>query len=97
MQLLAYQVAREALRNALRHSNASVIKVDVSDREGDLRISVEDDGVGFDPDSINTHVHFGLGLIRERVELVGGVLQIESMRGQGTLIVAKLPSAAPET
>lgn len=96
VQLLAYQVAREALRNALRHSNASVIKVDVSDRDGDLRIRVEDDGVGFDPDSIDTHIHFGLGLIRERVELVGGVLQIESMRGQGTLIVAKLPSAAPE-
>jgi signal transduction histidine kinase len=97
VQLLAYQVAREALRNALRHSHASAIQVDVSDRDGDLRVSVEDDGVGFDQGSINTHVHFGLALMRERVELVGGVLHIDSKRGEGTLIVAKFPAAAPET
>jgi len=95
-QLLAYQVAREALRNALRHARASAIEVNVIDRDGDLRISVEDDGIGFDPDSINTHVHFGLALMRERVELVGGVLRIDSRRGHGTLIVAKLPASGLE-
>lgn len=96
VQLLAYQVAREALRNALRHSHASAIEVDVLEWEGDLRISVKDDGVGFDRDSINTHLHFGLALMQERVELVGGVLHIDSRRGEGTLIVAKLPAAASE-
>jgi nitrate/nitrite-specific signal transduction histidine kinase len=58
--------AREALRNAPRPSHASVIEVEVFDRDGDLRVSVEDDGIGFDPDSINTHVHFGLALMRGR-------------------------------
>jgi len=97
VQLLAYQVARESLRNALRHSHASEIHVDVIDRDGALRISVEDDGIGFDPDSINSHVHFGLALMRERVELVGGVLHIDSRRGHGTLIVAKLPATGSES
>jgi signal transduction histidine kinase len=101
VQLLGYQVTREALRNALRHARASSIVVDVFDQEGDLRIRVEDDGKGFDPETINTHVHFGLALMRERVELVGGVLRIESRRGEGTLIIAKLPTSpdpeAPRT
>jgi signal transduction histidine kinase len=96
VQLLAYQVAREALRNALRHSGASAIEVDVIDRDGDLRVIVEDDGIGFDPGSINNHVHFGLGLMKERVELVGGVLHIESRRGHGTLIMAKLPASGQD-
>lgn len=91
VQLLAYQVARESLRNALRHSKASEIVIDVRDQDGDLRVSVEDDGVGFDPDSVNGHIHFGIALMRERVELVGGLLHIESKRGEGTLVVAKLP------
>ena len=94
VQLLAYQVAREAIRNALRHSRASRIVVDVQDRDGNLRIRVEDDGVGFDPDSVDTRSHFGLALMRERVELAGGVLLVESRRGEGALVVARLPSAS---
>jgi signal transduction histidine kinase len=97
VQLLAYQVAREALRNALRHSHASAIEVDVSSRDGVLGVSVEDNGVGFDPASTNTHVHFGLALMRERVELVGGVLHVDSRHGEGTRIVARLPSSSADT
>ena len=61
VQLLAYQVAREALRNALRHSKASKVLISVVDREGVLRITVEDDGIGFEPHSVDQQTHFGLG------------------------------------
>jgi signal transduction histidine kinase len=92
VQLLAYQVAREALRNALRHSRASLVAISVSDQDGNLRVTVEDNGVGFEPESVDQHVHFGLALMRERVEIAGGVLYVDSRHGDGTRIIARLPS-----
>ncbi len=92
VQLLAYQVAREALRNALRHSKASQVLISVVDRDGALRITVEDNGIGFEPESVDQQTHFGLSLIRERIEIVGGVLHIDSRAGEGTRILARLPS-----
>jgi signal transduction histidine kinase len=92
IQLLAYQVAREAVRNALRHARASEITVHVVDVEGNLRITVEDDGIGFEPDSVDQQVHFGLALMRERIEIAGGVLYVDSRLGEGTRIIARLPS-----
>jgi len=90
--LLAYQVAREAIRNALRHARASAVTILVVDTEGDLRITVEDDGIGFDPDSVDQQTHFGLALMRERIEIAGGVLYVDSRFGEGTRVIAKLPS-----
>ncbi len=92
VQLLAYQVAREALRNALRHSRASTVAIAVVDHGGALRITVEDDGVGFNPDSVDQQTHFGLALMRERIEIAGGVLYVDSRLGDGTRVIAKLPS-----
>ena len=93
IQLLAYQVAREAIRNALRHAKASAITIQIADREGDLRITVEDDGIGFEPDSVDQQAHFGLALMRERIEIAGGVLYVDSRIGEGTRIIARLPSS----
>jgi two-component system, NarL family, sensor histidine kinase LiaS len=92
IQLLAYQVAREALRNALRHSKASEVIVGIVDQDGDLRITVADDGIGFDPQSVDQKTHFGLALMRERVEIAGGVMYVDSRIGEGTRIIARLPS-----
>ncbi len=92
VQLLAYQVAAEALRNAVRHSGASWIGVSVVRDGVHLRLVVEDDGRGFDEHTVNRHRHFGLQLMRERVELVGGLLQIDSAPGRGTRVVVRLPA-----
>ena len=91
VQLLAYQVARESLRNALRHSGATQIAVTIAGDGDNLRVIVADDGVGFHPWLVDGDRHFGLDLMRERVELVGGVLQVDSSPGCGTRIVARLP------
>ena len=91
VQLLTYQVARESLRNALRHSRASQIAVTIAGDGDNLRIVVADDGMGFYPWLVDRDHHFGLDLMRERVELVGGVLQVDSAPGCGTRIVARLP------
>jgi signal transduction histidine kinase len=90
-QLLAYQVAREALNNAARHSRASLITVRLF-RESDLiRLIVEDDGVGFDPCQVDGDEHFGLQLMAERVEAGRGRMVVDSLLGGGTRIMAALP------
>jgi signal transduction histidine kinase len=92
VELLAYQVAREALRNAIRHSRASRIEVILRRDGDDIRLVVEDDGVGFDPSSVDDTQHFGLLLMRERVELGGGAIRVESQRGEGTCVAVRLPT-----
>lgn len=92
VELLAYQVAREALRNAIRHSGASCITVTLGRDADDIRLVVEDNGVGFAPASTDESRHFGLALMRERVELGGGVMRVESQPGEGAWVVVRLPA-----
>jgi signal transduction histidine kinase len=92
VQLLAYQVAREALKNSIRHSRASNIWVEVSVQDSDFRLVVSDDGQGFDPALVDGEKHFGLQLMKERVELAGGVFHVSSQIGRGTQLVARFPS-----
>ncbi len=91
VQLLAYQIVREALNNAVRHAGATRIRVRLRGEAGVLRILVEDDGCGFDPRGVDGSLHFGLSMMKERVELMGGVLHVSSTPGVGTRIVARLP------
>jgi signal transduction histidine kinase len=89
--LLAYQLAREALANAARHSGASKILVALDQDEDSIRLRVSDDGEGFNPLAVDTSSHFGLQLMRERSELAGGSLVVSSGMGEGTLVLARLP------
>lgn len=90
-QLLTYQVAREAMNNAARHSRASEIRVRLSNDDGLIRLEVSDDGVGFDARAVDRNSHFGLQLIAERVEAARGRVAIESRLGEGTTVAATLP------
>jgi signal transduction histidine kinase len=93
VDLLTYQVAREALRNAIRHSHAGSVRISLRRDGDDIRLVVEDDGVGFSQLGVDTQHHFGLALMKERVELGGGLLQVDSAAGSGTRVVARLPAA----
>lgn len=90
-QLLTYQVAREALNNAARHSRATRVRVRLFRDGGMIRLIVEDDGVGFDPSRVDADAHFGLQLISERVEAGRGRVVIDSQMGAGTRVMATLP------
>jgi signal transduction histidine kinase len=92
VQLLAYQVAREAIKNAIRHACARNIWVRLNRDGPDMRLIVEDDGCGFSPQSVDSDSHFGLQLMRERVELAGGVFQVVAEGRQGTQLIARLPA-----
>jgi signal transduction histidine kinase len=95
VELLAYQVAREALRNAIQYSHAALIRVILLREEDRFRLIVEDDGCGFVPTQVDESRHFGIALMRERVEMAGGVLQIESAPGEGARLAARLPLTNP--
>ena len=91
-QLLVYQVAREVLHNAIKHSRAANIAITLSSNEGVIRLLVQDDGVGFDPQTIDRESHFGLQLLADRVDAARGVLHVISEPGSGTTVIATVPA-----
>ena len=89
-EIAAYRVVQEALTNVFRHSAASEVVITVKTNNSSLKISVEDNGVGFNP-LVTDPSSTGLVGMRERVENLGGELTIESSPGNGTRMQATLP------
>jgi len=85
-----YRIAQEALTNACKHSKSQRVLVTMTQEGQEVRLEVQDWGVGFDPESVETG-HFGLEGIRQRVRLLGGRLSIESMLGSGALVQVVVP------
>jgi signal transduction histidine kinase len=90
-QLLAYQVIREALHNAAKHAQASRIAVRLWADEAMVRVSVTDDGSGFDWFRVDGNRHFGLQIMKERLEAAGGHMSVDSRLGSGTTVGASIP------
>ncbi len=91
--LCLFRVAQEALRNAARHAGASAVDLSLETEDGGARLAIRDDGAGFDPAGPRGRPGLGLASMRERVELLGGRIDIRSAPGQGTTIDAWAPSA----
>jgi signal transduction histidine kinase len=91
LQLTIYQVAKEALANAIRHARARRIHIRLMQDEDAVRLTVEDNGLGFDP-RIAEQDHFGLLIMRERTESAGGVFLVDSRLGEGTIVAARFPN-----
>ncbi len=89
--VLGYRVLRETLRNVTRHSGASTARVSLRIDAGDLVIVVSDDGVGFDPTSPAPTGHFGLRLLEDTLDAVGGHLSIVSAPQAGAEVTARFP------
>lgn len=90
-QLLCYQIAREALANAVTHGEAATIHLSLESDKKQAVLTVADDGRGFDPELEEPEGHYGLTLMRERATVAGGDLQIQTAPGEGTTIVATFP------
>ena len=91
VRLCIFRIAQEALRNCTKHSRAETVNVTLENNGEELRLSVSDDGIGFDahPDAIGD----GLGFtsMRERVRMAEGSLAIRSRAGHGTSIEVVIP------
>lgn len=95
VQLL--RVVQEALTNARKHAGATEVRVALDARDGIPTLSVTDDGSGFDLATVGPSMSGGFGLrsMRERVELLGGTLEVHTAPGSGTRIIATLRSEGP--
>ncbi len=89
-----FRVCQEALTNALRHSGAHAVRICLQRNDVEVRLSIADDGCGFDAGEAGAVEFEGLGILgmRERMLAVGGELIVESSRGAGTRIVARAPA-----
>jgi len=86
VQQCVYRIAQEALANVDAHAKAHNVRVVLEQADGRLKLTVTDDGCGFDPSTLQGNLHFGLLGMRERAEMLGGSLSIESQPGRGTQI-----------
>ena len=89
------RVIQEALTNTRKHAGASTAVVRVTNGDDWTTFTVEDDGRGFDPTgTLLGHDGFGLHTMRERMDLIGGTLLIDSAPGRGTRVVARVPGVS---
>jgi signal transduction histidine kinase len=97
LQLL--RIVQESLTNVRKHASATQVWIAIDlDAVMGVRLTVRDNGAGFDPDHVPRHgrQHFGLLIMRERAESLGGALAITSAPGNGTTIAVTLPALATE-
>jgi signal transduction histidine kinase len=101
VEIAAYRIVQEALTNVARHARATSCHVDLTRRHARLRVSVRDNGIGFNvagTGRFSTGSGLGLVSMRERAAQVGGVMYVTSRTGRGTEVVADLPARdAPGT
>jgi signal transduction histidine kinase len=94
--MAALQIVQEGVTNAVKHSSSEKVSVTISDENGMVRITVEDQGSGFDPNADPTEDHVGVRMMRERASKVGGRIQFDSRPGMGTRVVAVLPGGVSQ-
>ena len=97
VDLNLYRILQESLNNIMKHARAHKVDVLVQRRAGEISLVVEDDGVGFEAGNGSSEVSGGLGLsgMRERAALLGGSLEIESRKGNGTTVLVRMPIEDP--
>ena len=84
--VVIFRVLHEALNNFIRHSQGDQVYISLKKKGGGIRLLIEDNGIGFNPES--SRKGLGLDSMRGRVELSGGIFKIESASGKGTTIRA---------
>jgi len=96
VETTVFRVCQEAITNISKHASAATVLIEINFKASSLVVVIEDDGQGFDLSSVTaTSPLQGFGLLgmRERVNLVGGVLNISTRSGQGTRIVLEVPNS----
>jgi signal transduction histidine kinase len=95
IRMLLFRNVRELLVNVIKHAQANKVRVSIRRVNEYINVSVEDDGVGFDPVEVTStaaqKAKFGLFSIRERLEQLGGLIEIESEPGRGSKITMIAP------
>lgn len=99
LAITAFRIVQEALTNVVRHAEARMVRIVIARERVDgagagLRLSIADDGKGFDMTQVSRETHFGLLGMTERVAALGGRLDVETAPGAGTHIEVHLPASS---
>jgi signal transduction histidine kinase len=92
-----YNIAQEALNNALKHAHAKSVHIGLHFEDAAAELEVSDDGVGFEPATEQQQSGgFGISGMRERAEKIGGTIEIDAAPGRGTRVFVRVPLKVPE-
>ena len=86
-----YRIVQEAMNNCFKHAEAKNIKIILNHIKKDLKLSISDDGVGFDTKLLTKTKQFGLIGMQERVKALNGIFSIKSIKKKGTTINISIP------
>jgi len=90
-----YRIVQESVTNALRYAQASTIEISLAKADnGDLQLSIKDNGVGMNICNVDQSQHFGLLGMRERIQALNGVFSLDSIPGNGTCVTVTVPAGA---
>jgi signal transduction histidine kinase len=89
-----FRIAQEAIANALKHSGGEHLRVRLEEKSGRLRVTIADDGCGFDPEGPQARRRLGLISMRERAEAIGGAMEVHSKPGTGTTVAVEIDIAS---
>jgi signal transduction histidine kinase len=96
VHFVLYRVVQEALNNIAHHALANHIEIEYNSHAGQVDLTIQDDGLGFDPANIAPD-HLGLSIMKDRVKNIGGTIETISHKGEGTLIKVAWTAPSDET
>ena len=92
LEAMIFRAIQELITNSVKHSQASLVKLYIDVSDVSVKVTVDDNGKGFDIDILNERGRMGIKLIKERVEQLGGYFQIDSIVGKGSRIIFQVPT-----
>lgn len=94
IEVMVFRAIQELLANIALHSQATQVILQMDSSPQGLRVSLEDNGKGFDVEKVQEKGGMGLKVIRDRVQMLSGTMEIRSTTGQGTHILFQIPTAS---
>lgn len=93
MEVMVFRAMQELLNNVVQHAQATQIKVQLDMGRESIRLTVEDNGKGFDEEKVESGQGLGIKVIRDRADMLNGEFELDSALGQGTRVMLSLPAA----
>jgi two-component system sensor histidine kinase DegS len=92
VEVMVFRAMQELLSNAVHQNQANLVKIQLDMGDTLIKLSIDDNGKGFDTDALGKEVNLGLKMIKERTELLGGAFEINSSPGKGARVSLSIPA-----
>jgi two-component system sensor histidine kinase DegS len=91
VEVMVFRAMQELLSNAVEQNQATLVKIQLDMGDATVKLSVDDNGKGFDTDALGKDENLSLKLIKERTEMLGGAFEINSSPGKGARVTLSIP------